>query len=337
MIDLRSDTVTKPSDAMRRAMAAAEVGDDVYGEDPTVNRLECYAAELLGKESGLFLPSGTMANLVAFLAQTRPGETVIMSREAHPFHYERANLAVVGGLMTRLIEDPLGKFTAEQVSDQVVREEDPHLSRTTLVAIENTTNRGGGACWDFHDVEAVASLCRRHDMRLHCDGARIFNACAVTNVEARYYAQCCDTLCFCLSKGLGAPAGAVLTGDAPTIRRALDYRKMLGGGMRQAGVLAAAGLYALEHHLDDLREDHRRARSFRRVLEKEGAHFPLPSPTNILYIETRAPERVVRVLADRGVLVLPHGSDRIRVVFHRDIDDAAANQALESFKQVLCA
>ncbi|HDP35246.1 MAG TPA: low-specificity L-threonine aldolase [Candidatus Hydrogenedentes bacterium] len=337
MIDLRSDTVTRPSTGMRRAMAEAEVGDDVYGEDPTVNRLQEYAAALLGKESALFLPTGTMANLVAFLAQTHPGETIIMSEEAHPFHYERANLAVVGGLMTATVPDTLGKFTPEQVAARMVRTDDPHLSRTTLVSIENTTNRGGGACWEYHEVEAVAQLCRANGMRLHCDGARIFNCCAATNVEARYYAQYCDTISVCLSKGLGAPAGSLLAGDKATVRRALNFRKMLGGGMRQAGVLAAAGLYALENHLDDLAEDHRRARTFRHALEEEGVRFPLPSPTNMLYIETRDPVQTSNTLAQKGVLVLPHGSDRIRVVFHRDIDDAAAEQAMEICKKILRA
>jgi len=321
---------------MRRAMAEAEVGDDVYGEDPTVNRLQSYAAELLEKENALWLPTGTMANLVAFLSQTRPGETVILSEEAHPFHYERANLAVVGGLMMHTIPDALGKFTAKEVSDRVVVEDDPHLSRTTLVSIENTTNRGGGACWEFHDVEAIASVCQRHGMRLHCDGARLFNACIVTNVEARYYARCCNTISFCLSKGLGAPAGSILAGDKATIKRARDYRKMLGGGMRQAGILAAAGLYALENHVDDLAEDHRRARIFRHALEGEGVRFLLPSPTNILYIEASNPIGITEALARQGVLVLPHGRNNIRVVFHRDIDDAAMEKALETFKQTLC-
>lgn len=336
MIDLRSDTITLPSKAMCRAMAEAEVGDDVYGEDPTVNRLQDYAAELLGKESALFLPSGTMANLVAFLAQTRPGETVILSEESHPCNYERANLAVVAGLMMRTIPDELGKFTADDVSRRLVLKDDPHLSRTSLVSIENTTNRGGGACWEFYDVEAIAAVCRNNNMRLHCDGARIFNACIATNVEAQYYARCCDTICFCLSKGLGAPAGSLLAGDKATIKRARDFRKMLGGGMRQAGVLAAAGLYALENHLDDLAEDHRRARALRHALEAEGLRFPLPSPTNILYIEARNPEQTSAALEQQGVRVLPHGSDKIRVVFHRDINDEALEQALDIFKQTLC-
>mgnify|MGYP003811115765 CR=1 FL=1 len=335
MIDLRSDTLTKPSENMRKAMAEAEVGDDVCGEDPTVNRLEQYAAELLGKPAALFLPTGTMANLVAFLSQTRPGDTVIMSETAHPFHYENANIAMVAGLLVRTISDDLGKFTAEQVARQVVQEDDPHLSMTTLVSVENTTNRGGGACWEYYELESIAALCRQNRMRLHCDGARIFNACAATNIEARYYARCCDTLCFCLSKGLGAPAGSILVGEEETLHRALRFRKMLGGGMRQSGVLAAAGLYALEHHITDLKEDHRRARHFRRELETEGAEFCLPSPTNILYLHVADSKITEEALRQRGVLVLPHGTDRIRVVFHRDISDDDMAAALNVFKQVL--
>ena len=194
---------------------------------------------------------------------------------------------MVAGLLVRTIPDPFGKFSADQLAEKIVREDDPHRSWTTLAAVENTTNRGGGACWEFHEMEQVAALCHKHSMRLHCDGARIFNACAVTNVEARYYARCCDTLSFCLSKGLGAPAGSLLTGDMDTIHKARRFRKMLGGGMRQAGVLAAAGLYALEHHLPDLQDDHRRARQFRRTLESAGVEFALPSPTNILYVRVR--------------------------------------------------
>ena len=334
-IDLRSDTVTKPSAAMRKIMADAEVGDDVYGEDPSVNRLEAYAAELLHKEAGLLLPTGTMANLVAYLAQTRPGETLIMSEGAHPFHYEHANVAMVGGLLVRTIPDIFGKFTAEQAAAQIVREDDPHLSLTSLISVENTTNRGGGACWDFHELEAISALCRENKLRLHCDGARLFNACIATNIEARYYAQCCDTVCFCLSKGLGAPAGSVLVGTRETIHRARRYRKMLGGGMRQAGVIAAAGLYALEHHMDDLWNDHERARRFRRALEAEGIAFALPSPTNILYMQVANADAVAALLADRGVDILTHGPDLVRVVFHRDINDAALEQAIELFKQVL--
>jgi threonine aldolase len=337
MIDFRSDTVTRPTAGMRRAMSEAEVGDDVYGEDPTVNRLEAFSAELLGKSSALFLPTGTMANLSAFLAQTRPGETVILSESSHPFHYENANIAMVAGLLTRTITDIFGKFTVEQVKEQIVTEDDPHLSLTTMVSIENTTNRGGGACWDFHEVESISSFCRRYNMRLHCDGARLFNACASTNIEPRFYAKCCDTLCFCLSKGLGAPAGSILAGDTETIHKARRFRKMLGGGMRQAGVLAAAGLYALEHHVSDLRDDHSRARWFRSALESEGIHFALPSPTNILYIQVENPYKITEALAQQGVLVLPHHTGRIRIVFHRDVGEESTRIAIEIFKKTLSA
>ncbi len=335
IVDLRSDTVTKPCPGMRRAMAEAEVGDDVFGDDPTVRRLQDHAAALLGKEAALFLPSGTMANLVAFLSQTRPGDSVILSESSHPFNYEGGNLAMVAGLMTRTVADPLGKMTAEQVAAQIVQTDDPHYSRTTLVALENTTNRGGGAYWEYYEMESVAQLCRDRGLRLHCDGARLFNACAASNIEPEFYTRCCDTVSFCLSKGLGAPAGSVLTGDRETVARALRFRKMLGGGMRQSGVLAAAGLYALEHHVQDLEEDHRRAREFRRALEAEGVRFALPSPTNILFIETKHPVGKIDELSVRGVLAMAAGADRIRAVFHRDIDDAGLHRAVEAFRQVL--
>ncbi len=335
VVDLRSDTVTKPSAGMREAMARADVGDDVFGEDPTVNRLQDYAAELMGKETSLFVPSGTMANLLAFLSQTRPGDTVILSEGAHPFHYENANLAMIGGLLTRTVPDVLCKLTAKQVEDQIVQKDDPHFSPTTLAAIENTTNRGGGACYTFDEVEAIGRVCQRRGLKLHCDGARIFNAAAATNIDAPYLARPCDTVSFCLSKGLGAPAGSLLCGPRATIHAARRFRKMLGGGMRQAGILAAAGLYALEHHIEDLQEDHRRARQFRTALEAEGIRFCLPSPTNMVYVEIADPSAAAACLREQGVLVLEHGHERIRAVFHRDIDDAGLAQAIEVFKRVL--
>lgn len=333
MIDLRSDTVTKPSPAMREAMAKAEVGDDVLGEDPSVNRLQERAAALLGKEAALFLPSGTMANLTAFLAQTRPGDSVILSEEAHPFHYENANLAMIGGLLTVTIPGVLAKINAEQVAKKINQVDDPHFSHTTLAAIENTTNRGGGACYTREEVAAIGAVCRERGLALHCDGARLFNAVAATGISAAEYAEPCDSMCFCLSKGLGAPVGSVLAGGREIIHRALRFRKMLGGGMRQAGILAAAGLYALEHHIEDLREDHRRARQFREALEAVGLRFLLPSPTNILYVETPDPPATVHALAEQGILVLEHGPDRIRAVFHRDITDSDLDQAVDVFKK----
>jgi threonine aldolase len=335
IVDLRSDTVTKPSPGMREAMAQAEVGDDVYGEDPTVNRLEARAAELMGKEAAVFVPTGTMANLIAFLSQTRPGDTVILSEGAHPFHYENANLAMIGGLLTRTIADPFCKITADQVAAQIVQKDDPHFSPTTLAAIENTTNRGGGACYRIDEIEAIGQLCKRRGLRLHCDGARIFNAAAATNIDAQYLIRPCDTVSFCLSKGLGAPAGSLLCGTRDTIHLARRFRKMLGGGMRQVGILAAAGLYAIEHHIEDIAEDHRRARQFRTALEAAGIVFCLPSPTNIVYIAMENPEAGVAKLREQGVLVLAHGADRVRAVFHRDVTDEHLARAIEVFKKNL--
>ena len=335
MIDLRSDTVTQPTEAMRAAMTCAEVGDDVFGEDPTVNALQDYTAKLLGKEAALFVPSGTMANLLAFLSQTRPGDTIILSEGAHPLHYENANVAMIGGLLPRTISDPLCKMTPEQVEREIVQIDDPHFSPTTLASIENTTNRGGGACYTVEEVESIAALCRARGLYLHCDGARLFNAATAMGVSVADYACHVDTVCCCLSKGLGAPVGSLLAGSRDTIRKALRFRKMLGGGMRQAGVLAAAGLHALQNHVEDLRMDHRRARVFRQVLEEEGAIFPLPSPTNIIYITVDEPFAVVGKLAGRGVLSLPHGEDQIRVVFHRDITDENVDEAVAAFQTVL--
>ena len=320
---------------MREAMASAEVGDDVYGEDPSVCRLQEYAAQLLGKEAALFVPSGTMANLLAFLSQTHPGETVILCEDAHPFQYEAANLAVFGGLLTRTIPDPLGKLSPEMIAGKICQEDDPHRSQTTIVSIENTTNRGGGACYTPEETAAIAALCRQHGMRLHCDGARLFNAAVALDADPAELARPCDSVSFCLSKALGAPVGSLLCTSHDVIARALRFRKMLGGGMRQAGILAAAGLYALQHHIDGLNGDHHRARSFRDALEAEGVTFSLPSPTNILYIETpNAPQTQAR-LAAADVLVLAVGEDRLRVVFHRDIDDAQTAQAIEIFTRVL--
>jgi len=335
MIDLRSDTVTKPTEAMRAAMARAEVGDDVYGEDPTVNELQEYAAALLGKEAALFLPSGTMANLIAFLIQARPGDTLILAEESHPFHYEAANLSRVGGLMPWPVPDPFGKLRPEAVAERIVQIDDPHFSHTALVAIENTTNRGGGACYTPAEVEALGALARHHGIKLHCDGARLFNACAAIGATPADYGRHCDTVCFCLSKGLGAPAGSILAGTREAMREALRCRKMLGGGMRQAGVLAAAGLHALRHHVDDLKEDHRRTREFRAALEADGAAFVMPSPTNIVYLRHPAPYALVGALAERGVYTLPHAADSIRAVFHRDIDDAMLAEAIACFKEAM--
>lgn len=337
MIDLRSDTVTRPSAGMRAAMAAAEVGDDVFGEDPTVQALEERAAALLGKAAALFLPSGTMANLTALLSQTRPGDSIILSEGAHPFHYEGGNIALVGGLLPRLVARADGKLTPDGIAAQVVQTDDAHFSNTTLVALENTTNRGGGAFYTPEEVAAIGTFCKANALRLHCDGARLFNAATAAACSVADLAGPCDTVCFCLSKGLGCPAGSLLAGDRATIARAHRYRKLLGGGMRQVGILAAAGLYALEHHVAGLADDHRRAQSFREGLSDTGVQFPLPSPSNIVYLETPEAYRLAGALAQEGIAVLPVSPTRIRVVFHRDVDDAALAIAIAAFKNAFGA
>lgn len=335
MIDLRSDTVTLPSTGMREAMAAALLGDDVYGEDPSVNALQDRAAELMGKEASLFLPSGTMANLIAFLAQTSPGDTVILSEESHPFHYEAANMARVGGLLASAEPDRFGKLTPDAIRRRTVQIDDPHFSHTTLVAIENTTNRGGGAVYTPEEVAAIGEAAHFVGMKLHCDGARVFNAAVALGVPVSELAAPCDSICFCLSKGLGAPAGSLLCGSRRMIREAHRLRKMLGGGMRQVGVLAAAGLYALEHQVQDLARDHVHAKQCRETLEAAGFQFVLPSPTNILYLRQQQPLLSAGLLAQAGVSVLPHESESIRLVFHRDISEADTNTAITTILRVL--
>lgn len=336
IVDLRSDTLTKPSEGMRKAMAEAEVGDDVYREDPTVRLLEERAAELLGQEAAIFMTSGTQANLVAFLVQARAGETVILSEGAHPFRFEGGGLAAVGGLLARPIPDPSCKFTAAQAAQCVNYIDDPHFSRTSIIAIENTTNLGGGTYYSLSEVEALAELCRDNELKFHCDGARFFNATLAARVDPAEMGRHFDSICFCLSKGLGCPAGSLLAGGRAFVHEARRYRKMLGGGLRQVGVLAAAGLHALDNgHIEALLEDHRRAAAFRDALTGAGFEFPLPNPTNILYIAVENPLAAVGMLAGEGVLTLPHDTRHLRVVYHRDINDAGLDRAVEVFKQVL--
>ncbi len=336
LVDLRSDTVTRPNAAMRAAMAAAEVGDDVLGEDPTVKALETRSAALLGKETALFVPSGTMANLLAVLSQTQPGDAVLLSEEAHPYHFESGNLGMVAGVLARPIPAMLGLLTPDDIAARIVRTRDPHFAPTTLVEIENTTNRGGGAIYPLETVVAIADLAHAQGLRVHMDGARLFNAVVATGISAAAYAAPVDTVSFCLSKGLGAPVGSLLVGPADTLARAYRYRKMLGGGMRQAGILAAAGLYALEHHIDRLRDDHRRAAHFRAQLEgTRGIEFPMPSPTNMVYLDVADAQATAARLREHGVLVHPTAPRRIRCVFHLDIDDAQTERAIEAFAATL--
>jgi threonine aldolase len=320
---------------MREAMAKAEVGDDVFGEDPSVNRLQERAAALFEKDAALVVPTGTMANLTAVLAQTRPGDSVILHRDSHPFNYESGNLAMVAGVLTRTTGGQQGIMSPEDAAANIIQTDDPHFSPTTLIAIENTTNRGGGAVYPLETVTTIGRLARERGIRLHCDGARIFNAVVATGISPAEYAGPVDTISFCLSKALGCPAGSMVVGDAETIMRAHRYRKMLGGGMRQTGILAAAGLHALDHHVDRLKDDHSRLHRFREGLEgTPGLAFPLPSPTNILFIDVSDSAGFVERLKERNVLALATGPTRIRVVFHLDVTDEGMERAIKAFRAV---
>ncbi len=330
IIDLRSDTVTRPTPAMREAMAKAPVGDDVYGEDPSVNALQEKAARMFGKEAALFVPTGTMANLLAALSQSRPGDTIILSEDAHPFIFESGNLAMVAGLLTRTVRARQGIMDPAEVEKSIIKTSDHHFSQTTLVAVENTANRGGGSIYPWEVFTAIGRLAREKGLAYHCDGARIFNAVVETGIGPAQWAAHVDTISFCLSKGLGCPVGSLLLGTAATIDTAHRFRKMLGGGMRQAGILAAAGLYALDNHVDRLKEDHRRAREFRALIERAGFTCPYPSPTNMVYVTvsdaSAFAERLARFQVRAGVTA----PDMLRFVFHLDIGDEDVQAAAEA-------
>jgi threonine aldolase len=325
-IDLRSDTVTRPTPEMRRVMASAEVGDDVYGEDPTVRDLEERLAELLNKEAALFVPSGTMSNQIALLVHTRPGDEVVIGEGAHCAWYESGAAAAWSGVQFQVAGSG-GLFGAREL-EKAIKPPAYYYPRTSLVAVENTHNRAGGRVFPLAAAQAVATCARRHGLALHLDGARLWNASAKTGIPEREFAAPFDTVNVCFSKGLGAPVGSALAGPKELIRQAHRFRKMLGGGMRQAGVLASAALYAMEHHRERLAEDHRAARAIAEVLAAAaGAEIDLETvETNIVVIRLprAAPEAVVNGAREAGVLLNATGPDSLRAVTHLDVsfDDA---------------
>jgi threonine aldolase len=325
MVDVRSDTVTRPTPEMLQAMLGAPVGDDVLGEDETVNALQREAAELFGKEAALFCPSGTMTNQIGIKVHTRPGDEVICHELAHIYLYEGGGIASNSGASVRLLKGSNGRFTAAQVQESINRRDDAHLPWTRLVAIEDTVNKGGGCCWDIEEIARIRAVCAEHGLALHLDGARLFNALVARNEPPRDYGRLCDTVSVCLSKGLGAPAGSLLLGSRELIARGHRYRKMMGGGMRQAGYLAAAGRYALQHHVERLTQDHTRAK----LLETELQALPyvesvLPVETNIVIFnlnDSLTSEAFLQRLRERGVLASQMGRRTIRFVFHLDVGD----------------
>jgi threonine aldolase len=317
MIDLRSDTITQPTPAMRQAIAQAPVGDDVLGDDPTVQALETYVADLLGKEAAVYMPSGTMTNQTALRVHTEPGDEVILEAEAHIYYYEGGAPAVLSGVMCRLVKGQNGIFTADDLK-QVLRPADEHFPQTKLVCLENTHNRGGGRIFPLETIEAIAEVCRHHNLKLHLDGARLWNACAATGISPATYAQFFDTVSVCFSKGLGAPVGSALAGSKAQIQRARRFRKQFGGAMRQAGILAAGALYALKHHQDRLQEDHDHAKLLAQGLQAipEVEIDPAEVQTNIVMfrIPKLSAPNLVDLLHQQGVAVLPTGPDTIRAV-----------------------
>ncbi len=337
-IDLRSDTVTQPSPAMRAAMAAAKVGDDVFGEDTTVIALEERLATLFGKEAGLFCPSGTMTNQIALNVHTRPGDEVLCEEGAHIYRYEGGGLMANSGCSVKLLPHERGRFTAQDVRAAYSDPGNPHLARTRVVNIENTCNRGGGALWDLGEVKRIRAVCNELGLAMHMDGARIFNALAASGVSAEEWGPPFDSVSICLSKGLGAPVGSVLVGDSAFIHEARRVRKRLGGGMRQAGIIAAAGLYALDHHVQRLAKDHAHAAELGRALA--GLPFiaqVMPVESNIVVSTLRDAARLDALLQhlDRhGVRAMAFGPGMLRMVTHLDVGSngiAHAVNALASF------
>ena len=343
-VDLRSDTVTQPTPPMREAMAAAVVGDDVLGDDPTVIELQNRIAEMLGKEAALFVPSGTMSNAVAIKSQTKPGDEIVTHRKSHIYMYEAGGYAVLAGCSISLVEGERGQMSPEDVQRAIrkVAGSDSHYPECTLICVENTANVGGGSIYDQETLDAICEVAHRNDCRAHMDGARMFNAVVASGTDPARMVRDFDTISICLSKGLGAPIGSVLVGDAATITEAHRWRKMFGGGMRQSGILAAAGLYALENNIDRLGEDHARARRLAEALDAMEAYsIDLGAvQSNMVYINCKndGAKTLVNNLAERGidVLDLEQGVDygdisTVRAVVHLHITDEDIDRVITAF------
>lgn len=322
-INLISDTVTKPTQGMLTAMMAAPVGDDVFKKDPTVNALEEKVAQMFGMEAALFFPSGTMANQTAIKLHTQPGEQLICDKYAHVYNYEGGGVSFNSGVSCKLVDGHRGMMTAAQVKAAINPPDFYHSPLSSLVCIENTTNKGGGACWDFSELERIKAVCNQHQLAFHLDGARLWNALVAQKESAAQYGALFDTISVCLSKGLGCPVGSVLVGSAAKMHQALRVRKILGGGMRQAGYLAACGLYALENHIERLAQDHQRAKEIGRVLQSMAFIDKVePIETNIIIFEVDqskiSEQAFLQQMEDKGVLLIGMGQGKLRMVTHLD-------------------
>ncbi|WP_310993022.1 threonine aldolase family protein [Aequorivita marina] len=333
-IDLRSDTVTRPTQEMMQAIVNAEVGDDVYKEDTTTNKLEAKLAAMFGMDTALFFPSGSMANQAAIKLHTQPGEQLIADKWAHVYNYEGGGVSFNSGVSCSLVDGNRGMITAKQVEESINPPDFYHSPLTRLVCLENTTNKGGGACYDFSEIKKIRKVCDTHDLGLHLDGARIWNALVANNEDPKDYGKIFDTISVCLSKGLGTPMGSVLIGNQKIMEKAMRVRKVLGGGMRQIGFMAAAGVYALDHHLERLAEDHKKAAEIASTLAKQSyVKMVEPTETNIVIFylsEDVSEEKFLSDLQKQDIKISTMGQGKLRIVTHLDYTDAMHNKFLQT-------
>lgn len=325
LIDLRSDTVTKPTKPMMQAITEAQVGDDVYKEDPTANKLEQKLATMFGMDAALFFPTGSMANQAAIKMHTQPGEQLIADKWAHVYNYEGGGVSFNSGVSCKLIDGNRGMVTAAQVAESINPPDFYHSPLTRLVCLENTTNKGGGACYDFTEIEKIRKICNEYSLGLHLDGARIWNALVAKKENPKNYGKVFDTISVCLSKGLGTPLGSVLLGKKDIMAKAMRVRKVLGGGMRQIGFMAAAGIYALDNHLERLAEDHKKAKEIAEILSKVSYVKNVePTETNIVIFylsEDILEEKFIKDLLRQNIKISSMGQGKLRIVTHLDYTD----------------
>ncbi len=337
MIDFRSDTVTQPTQLMREAMMQAKIGDDVFGEDPSVNELERMSASLFGMESAIFCPSGTMTNQIAIKCHTQPGDEVICDVLSHVYIYEGGGIAANAHSSVKLLQGERGKINAEMVIN-AINPDDIHKPQSRLVSLENTTNRGGGSCYNFTDIQSIREVCSTYGLGLHLDGARLFNALIAKKENPKQYGEVFDSISICLSKGLGAPVGSLLLGKTDFIKKAKRVRKLFGGGMRQAGFLAAAGIYALNHHIDRLEEDHQHTKLIESALmKKDFVGGILAVETNILIFEVKGKYTapiLSAILKERGILAISISPTQIRFVLHLDVTPDQVQQTIDIIEKL---
>jgi threonine aldolase len=334
IIDLRSDTVTRPTQGMMQAIINAEVGDDVYKEDPTANKLEQRLAEMFGMDAALFFPTGSMANQAAIKMHTQPGEQLIADKWAHVYNYEGGGVSFNSGVSCKLLDGNRGMITAAQVEENINPPDFYHSPLTSLVCLENTTNKGGGACYDFSEIEKIRKVCDKHGLGFHLDGARIWNALVAQKQNPKDYGKIFDTISVCLSKGMGTPMGSVLIGKKEIMKKAMRVRKVLGGGMRQIGFMAAAGIYALDNHLERLEEDHKKALEISEMLLKQSYIKKVePTETNIVIFyltETVSEEKFMNDLLQKNIKISGMGQGKLRIVTHLDYTDAMHEKFLKT-------